>query len=739
MSLESLIEKVVSYHPQADVEKIRKAYRFACGLHADQKRKSGEPYIAHPLEVAKILADLEMGTDSIVAGLLHDVVEDCDIALASLEPEFGSQVVQLVDGLTKLELTEFGGEGEEPEARQQSQAERRRAENLRKIFLAMARDARVMVIKLADRLHNMRTLGSLSAERQLRIARETLDIYTPLAHRLGIWKIKWELEDLAFKYLMPEEYAEISEKVARTRAERESDIQEAIVILNEALLKEGVQAEIQGRPKHLFSIYNKIRKEQVTFSEIYDLIALRIICHTVPDCYHALGVVHDLWKPIPERFDDYIAKPKSNMYQSLHTKVVGPRNEPLEIQIRTWAMHRTADFGIAAHWQYKEGGAIDSGFAQKLSWLRKQLADMNRITGDAAEFLSNVTSELFYDQVFVFTPKGDVIDLPKGSTPIDFAYRIHTDVGHQCVGAKVNGRIVPLNYTFKNGDIASVITRSGTTPSLDWLNLAKTGHARSKIKAYFKKLRYAENVARGRELLEREIERQHLENLELLRNEWLQQTAEMLNYPAIEDMLAAIGHGTTAPQNVVTKLLIYLKQEGLLPPQEPSPVAGRPMEVRETSLKMVIGGVDDLMIRRARCCCPVPGDEVVGFISRGKGMSIHREDCPNGMAYREKDPDRLVPIDWKEEANGQRYDTPIHIEVLDRVGLLNDITGIFSETKTNIESANIRSRPDKTAMMEFMVDVSNLEHLNTVMNSVRRLSDVIDVYRLYTVRNGKGK
>jgi len=747
MGLDALIEKVCAYHPQADAARIRRAYGFAEKAHKGQKRDSEEPYILHPLEVASILADLEMDTDSVVAGLLHDVIEDGDVTLEDVQNEFGPGVAQLVDGVTKLSLTEFASEEEiEVDFRQRSRIEHRRhAENLRKIFLAMAKDFRVMVIKLADRLHNMRTIGALKAEsgetkeeRQRRIAQETLDIYAPLAHRLGIWKIKWELEDLSFKYLNPEAYAEITERIARTRADRERDIQEAIAILQEALRREGIQAEIQGRPKHVYSIYNKMCKERIDFSEIYDLIALRIICNTVPDCYHALGVVHDLWKPIPERFDDFIAKPKSNQYQSLHTKVMGARGEPLEIQIRTWEMHRTADFGIAAHWQYKEGGVVDTTFEQKLAWLRQQLFDLQTSTGDANEFLSTLTQDLFTEQVFVFTPKGDVIDLPKDSTPVDFAYRIHTDIGNQCVGAKVNGRIVPLNYRFKNGDIVSVITRNGATPSRDWLNFVKTAHARTKIKAYFKKLSYAENVARGRELLEKEIERQHLENLDLLRNEWLQTVAEAMNYSSIDDMLAAIGYGNTAPQNIIAKILSLLKQEGLLPSQEAAPAPERSMEVRETRLKMAIGGVDEMMIRRSRCCCPVPGDEVIGFVSRGKGMSIHRADCPNVEAYREKDPERLVPLDWQNEKNGPYYDTPIHIEALDRVGLLNDITAIFSETKTNIESANIRSRPDKTAVMELIVDVSNLEHLNYVIDRVGKLSDVIDIYRMYTVRSGKG-
>ncbi|HEY3299104.1 MAG TPA: bifunctional (p)ppGpp synthetase/guanosine-3',5'-bis(diphosphate) 3'-pyrophosphohydrolase, partial [Armatimonadota bacterium] len=513
MTIDSIVQKVEKYNPGADIGLIRRAYEFALQAHEGQKRLSGEPYINHPLAAAAILTELEMDAKSIAAALMHDVIEDAHVEVDQLAKLFGKEVASLVDGVTKLKLADFEPRAAETdvEGRKKKHSETNRsAENLRKIFLAMARDFRVMVIKLADRLHNMRTLSALPPERQVRVATETLQIFAPLAHRLGIWQIKWQLEDLAFKHLHPREYEDIAERVSRTRRDRESQLKEAISIIRSRLEADGIKAEIQGRPKHLYSIYQKMLKQEVDFNEIYDLIALRIITDTVADCYHALGVVHDQWMPIRKRFDDYIAKPKSNMYQSLHTKVIGPSGEPMEIQIRTWEMHRTSEFGIAAHWQYKEGGNTDDRFEGKLSFLRQQLFDWQADAKDDNEFLRSVTNDLFADQVFVFTPKGDVIDFPAGSTPIDFAYRIHSDIGNRIVGAKVNGRIVPLSYKFKNGDIAEVITRTSASPSMDWLGFVKTSTARSRIKAHFRKLHYADSVVKGRDLLEKEAERQGL-------------------------------------------------------------------------------------------------------------------------------------------------------------------------------------------------------------------------------------
>jgi GTP pyrophosphokinase len=696
-------------------------------------RLTGDPYITHPLEAARILADLEMDATSIAAALLHDVVEDRDITLEQLEKEFGEEVARLVDGVTKLKLADFevSPESEKAEVSKKKHVEfRRSAENLRKIFLAMAKDLRVMVIKLADRLHNMMTLSGLPPERQQKVALETLQIFAPLAHRLGIWKIKWELEDLAFKYLQPDEYATIAEKVSRTRQERETDLHEAVEIINRRLTEDGIEATIQARPKHLYSIYGKMHREGVDFSEIYDLSALRVIVNTVADCYHALGVVHDQWMPIPDRFDDFIAKPKSNMYQSLHTKVIGPRGEPLEIQIRTWDMHRMADFGIAAHWRYKEQAQSNDEFERKMSWLRQQLFDWQADTKDANEFLHSVIEDLFTDQVFVFTPRGDVIDMPAGSTPVDFAYRIHSDVGNHCVGAKVNGRIVPLAYKFNNGDIVEIISRSNSQPSLDWLSFVKTSHARNRVKSYFRKIRFAESVARGRETLEREVDRLGQEAHSMLRPEKLQKIAQTFNLQSDEDLLAAIGYGHVAAGTVVNRLKA----------EEPAPdtIAVTTRTQSSNGPAVTLDGIDSVAIKRARCCAPIPGDEVVGYVSRGKGMALHRQDCPNAHAYQLQEPDRLIQVKWNQ-ADGERYETDIRIEALDRVGLLNDISAIFSSANTNITGAKIKSLPDKRAILLLTVDVRDVQHLTTLTNNIIRLSDILKIERIAAHHTAKVK
>lgn len=730
-----IIEKVKGYNPYADTDLIERAFRFAERAHEGQTRLSGNPYITHPLETARILADLEMDSTSIAAGLLHDVVEDQDVKLEQIEKEFGEEVARLVDGVTKLKLADFEvslPDLEKAESPKKKHVEfRRSAENLRKIFMAMARDLRVMVIKLADRLHNMMTLSALPEERQQKVAMETLQIFAPLAHRLGIWKIKWELEDLAFKYLQPEEYAVIAEKVAKTRHEREADLHEAVEIINRRLHEDGIEATIQARPKHLYSIYGKMLREGVDFSEIYDLSALRVIVNSVADCYHALGVVHDQWMPIPDRFDDHIAKSKSNMYQSLHTKVIGPRGEPLEIQIRTWEMHRTAEFGIAAHWRYKEQSQTSDEFDRKMSWLRQQLFDWQADMKDANEFLRSVIDDLFTDQVFVFTPRGDVIDMPAGSTPVDFAYRIHSDVGNHCVGGKVNGRIVPLSYKFKNGDIVEIITRSNSQPSLDWLSFVKTSHARNRIKSFFRKIHFADSVAHGRAILEKEIDRLGQESTNLLKPEKLIKIAQNLNLQSDEDLLAAIGYGHVAVGTVINRLKA----------EEPQPdtlaVTGRTQEEEKPGV-VLDGGIDSVAIKRARCCAPVPGDEVVGYVSRGKGMALHRIDCPNVLAYRQSEPDRLVDVKWSM-ADGDRYQADIRIEALDRVGLLNDISAIFSSSNTNITSAKIRSLPDRRALLELTVDVRDVKHLGDLMTSVGRLSDILKIERVAAHHAGRVK
>ncbi|HAH85821.1 MAG: bifunctional (p)ppGpp synthetase/guanosine-3',5'-bis(diphosphate) 3'-pyrophosphohydrolase [Armatimonadota bacterium] len=722
VTIDTVINRLRQYNPDADTGLIMRAYGFAKELHTGQKRMSGEDYINHPLATAMLLTELEMDDTSIAAALLHDIIEDAQVEFDQLAKLFNKEIAQLVDGVTKLKLADFAPREPETdgEGRKKKRAETdRSAENLRKIFLAMAKDFRVMVIKLDDRLHNMRTLSSLSPERQQRVATETLQIFAPLAHRLGIWQIKWELEDLAFKHLNPKEYEEIADRVAQTRRDRENLIDRAISIVKARLDEEGIKAEIKGRPKHLYSIYQKMLKQEINFDDIYDLTAIRIITDSVGSCYHALGAVHDTWMPIPERFDDYIAKPKSNMYQSLHTKVIGPDGEPLEIQIRTWDMHRRAEYGVAAHWQYKDG-AVDGQFERKLSFLRQQLFDWQTDSKDNTEFLRSVTNDLFTDQVFIFTPKGDVIDLVAGSTPIDFAYRVHSDLGNHCAGAKVNGRIVPLSYRLKNGDIVDIVSRSNVAPSLDWLNFVKTSTARSRIKAYFRKLRYVESVAKGREMLEREIDHQRLERALLLKPENVQKILASLNVQSEDDMYAMVGYGDTPALGIVHKLA------AVQPPPEGLAVTGK--RRAEGRLSILAGGVDDVAIHRSKCCSPIPGDDVVGYITRGRGLTLHRKGCSNLATYIEKEPDRLIEVEWNQ-SNNEKFTTGLRIETLDRLGLLNDIAAVFSESKTNVSNAKIKSYPNKTASFDITVEVEDLAHLNAVMTRISNMSDILEVRR----------
>ncbi len=732
-AIDELIDKIRRYDPDADVEAVRRAYAYAAAAHLEQLRDSGAPYIEHPLQVAMTLADLELDTAAIIASLLHDVVEDTRVELADVETKFGAEVARLVDGVTKLSQAEYenwetavasrlsGTEAEEEdESAPNEAAQKRRAANIRKIFLAMARDVRVMIIKLADRVNNMQTLGALPEERRQRIAAETLQVFAPIAHRLGIWQFKWQLEDLSFKYLYPDKYNEIAEKVNRTRKEREADILEVREILSERLKEEGIEAEIQGRPKHLWSIFQKIDKQELQFNEIYDLVAVRIIVHTISDCYHALGVVHDLWLPIQSMFSDYIARPKSNMYQSLHTKVIGQRGEPLEIQIRTWDMHRTADHGIAAHWQYKEGGRPDRRFEEKLAWLRQQLFDWQSDARDSTEFLRSVIDDLFTDQVFVFTPRGDVVDLPTGSCPLDFAFRIHSDVGLHCVGARVNGRIVALSYRFKNGDIVEIMTRPSAQPSYDWLALVKTSHAKSRIKAWFRKQRHAENLARGRELLEKEAGRLGLDVKEILNAENLQKAAQFLNLANADELQAAVGFGQVSPSTVLTRLRSQDQ------PKLES-ITGKP--IAEAKLAITAGGVEDVHLRRSKCCEPLPGEEVIGYVTRGKGMAIHRRTCSNAQSLMTNEPERIVQVAWKQQGQ-EKHSVHLRIETLDRVGLLNEISAIFSERKTNIESANIRSMKNGMAVFDIVADVSDVGDLATLIKVVGRIPDVLAVERV---------
>jgi GTP diphosphokinase / guanosine-3',5'-bis(diphosphate) 3'-diphosphatase len=734
--IERLIEQVRRYDPDVDADLLRRAYVRAEQAHAGQLRDSGAPYIEHPLQVAHLLAELGSDAPTIAAGILHDVVEDTTLELETIDAEFGDEVAHLVDGVTKLSQAELSqnalAEAGMPDEDAPSEVKlRERAANIRKIFLAMAKDVRVMIIKLADRLHNVQTLEGLAPERQKRVAEETLQIFAPLAHRLGIWHLKWQLEDLSFKYLHPEEYEKLVEALARTRRDREEDVAEVRRILGEELEKHGIRAEIQGRAKHLYSIWNKTRKQQLALDELYDLIAVRVIVDTKEECYHVLGIVHEVWLPLPGLFSDHIARPKPNMYQSLHTKVLGPRGEPIEIQIRTWEMHRTADFGVAAHWNYKEGGKEggreggkeggrpDRRFENKLTWLRQQLFDWQSDSSTDTEFMRCVVEDLFTDQVFVFTPRGDVIDLPVGSGPIDFAFRIHSELGLRCTGARVNGKLVPLTYRFKNGDIVEIMTRPSAQPSYDWLNMVKTSHAKSRIRAWFRKQRHSENVARGRELLEKEAGRLGHDPRELFKGDRLAEAAAAMNYHHEEDMLAGIGHGYVAAGTVVNKLKA---QE----PPKPQVIVGRRAEPGK--LRISADGMEDLFISRARCCSPLPGEEVIGYITRGKGIAIHREGCANLQGALANEPDRIQRVDWTPDAEA-RHSVPLRIEKMDRQGLMADVMAVFSGYKINIEQANVRTRPKESALWDLVVDVRDAAELEQVIRSVRAIPDVLGVSR----------
>ena len=714
--LAELKKRISRYSSAAeDWALVEKAYQLALDAHAGQRRESGDSFIVHPLGVARILANLGLDLITIVAALLHDVVEDTAVTLETIRREFGDEVATLVDGVTKLSRLDF------------TSKEEQQAETLRKMFIAMAKDIRVVLIKLADRTHNLRTLRYLNTSKQQEIARETLEIYAPLAHRLGIYKIKWELEDLAFRYLQPDDYYRLAEKLAKKRQERENFINRIIGVLKEQLKAVNIKAEIQGRPKHLYSIYQKMVEQEKELNEIYDLTAIRVIVDTVKDCYGALGIVHTLWKPIPGRFKDYIAMPKPNMYQSLHTTVVGAENELVEIQIRTWEMHRTAEYGIAAHWRYKEKIKDSQEFDEKLAWLR-QLMEWQHDYRDARDFIESLKVDLFTDEVFVFTPRGDVIDLPAGSITLDFAYKIHTAVGHSCTGAKVNGRIVPLDYVLKMGDLVEIITSKHGAPSRDWLKMVKTSQTKNKIRAWFKKERREENIEKGREILEREMRRLHFDHHRLLKNELLEEVGKKFNLLTADDVYAAVGYGGITVNQIVSRLQEEYHRRYGPGEGEPEPLEIKPAKRRHhLAPGVLIEGVDNLLVRIARCCNPVPGDKIIGFITRGHGVSIHRVKCPNLNQHRQ-DSNRFLAASWEDETQ-QSY--PVHIEVTahDRKGLLADVMNAVAESKVNITAVNGRTAKDKTAIIHMTVDVRDRVHLEQVMNKVKKVRDIYSVRR----------
>ncbi len=714
-----VLQKVAKYNPEADIV-LNKAYPFALAAHQGQKRISGEPFIHHPLAVANILADLELDIETIVAGLLHDTVEDAGITLDQIKKDFGQEIALLVDGVTKLGRLEF------------KSREEQQAENLRKMFLAMAKDIRVILIKLADRLHNMRTLKYQSELKQREIAQETLEIYTPLAHRLGIYRLKWELEDLAFNFLEPVKYYELSERIAQTRNKREEYILSVATILKEKLNTVGIKAHIEGRPKNLYSIYTKMQRQQKDLNEIYDVQGVRIIVNSIRDCYAALGTVHTLWKPIPGRFKDFIAMPKSNMYQSLHTTVVGLQGSPLEIQIRTWEMQQTAEYGIAAHWRYKEGKQRDKGLEEKLAWLR-HILEWQHDLRDAREFMESLKIDLFSDVVFVFSPKGDVWELPAGSGPIDFAYRVHTQVGHSCVGVKVNGRIVSLDYKLKNGDIVEILTSKQVAgPRRDWLNLVKTSTAKTRIRQWLKKEHREENILKGKEALEREAKKQGVD-VELAKNENLEELARQMNMSSEEDVYAAVGNGVVTPQNVINRLIEKLKPEKkeLLKIEDFQQLKIVPHSVSTHNgirQGIRIKGIDNLLVHLAHCCNPVPGDTISGYITRGRGVSVHLADCRNIDLLRTREKERIVEVFWSKDFQSP-FQVKLEVLAMDRAGLLNDVMAILTELKISAKWVIARGRKNNQATIELALEIKNVEQLNFIISRINRVKDVYEIKR----------
>ncbi len=705
-AVEGLVQKLKQYAPDADVALVQRAYEFAARAHDGQTRKSGEPYVTHSVAVAQILADLQLDATPLAAALLHDVPEDTTLTLDDLQTQFGAEVARLVDGVTKLErLRELS------HSRQGAWAETQ-AENLRKIFLATVDDIRVIMIKLADRLHNMRTLSSLEPEKQKRIAQETLDVYAPLANRLGIWELKWQLEDLALQYLEPQVYQEIADLLAEKRREREEYIDRVIGVLCQRLDEEGLEAEVTGRPKHLYSIYRKMREKNRYFEEIYDVRGVRILVEEIKDCYAALGIIHSMWRPIPGQFDDYIASPKDNLYQSLHTAVIGPEGRPLEIQIRTWEMHRVADYGIAAHWRYKEHMRRDVDLEAKIAWLR-QVSDWRQEVRDASQFVESLISDVLPERVYVFTPKGDIVDLPQGATPVDFAYYIHTEIGHRCRGAKVNGRLVPLDYQLHTGEQVDILTAKKGAPSRDWLNpqlgYINTARARQKVRQWFRQQERGENVAQGRDILEKELRRLGLEERPF------EQIAKLFKYQNVETFLAAVGYGDVSPQQIATKLA-EISPERLFFPEAVLP----PPSVIGIQVK----GVGDLLTRLGRCCNPVPGDPIVGYITRGTGITVHRRDCPNVESL---DTERFVDVEWG--VTREAYPVNIRIEAFDRAGLLRDIASIVADEGISMSAVNVSTHDDNTATIQATLQISGIQQLRNVLSKLEESRDVLDVRR----------
>ena len=722
-TMEKFLDELLSMNPNINIELIEKAYKKAEEFHQGQLRKSGESYLVHPVEVAKILADLGMDDSTIVAGLLHDTVEDTPYLKEELKIDFGEEVALLVDGVTKLGSLVFESK------------EERQAENLRKMFLAMSKDIRVLIIKLADRLHNLRTINYMSDEQIKEKCKETLEIYAPLASRLGIYTMKFELEDIALKQLDPEAYYDLVSQVRIKKEKREENINKVLNEIKESLDDLKIPYEITGRSKHFYSIYRKMKYQNKQLEEIFDLTAIRVIVENVKDCYAVLGIVHTMWKPIPGRFKDYIAMPKPNRYQSLHTTVIGDSGEPFEIQIRTYEMHRIAEYGIAAHWKYKEG-VSDGKEDVKLAWLRQTLEwqkDMN----DPKEFMETLKIDLFSNQVFVFTPKGDVIELPSGSTPLDFAFKIHTAIGAKCIGAKVNGKMVPIDHTLRNGNIVEIVTSSNSKgPSIDWLRIAQSSNAKNKIRQWLKKENRSDNTDKGKEMLEKYVRRKGYDTQQILRNQYINKCAKNFNLASADDLYTAIGSGGLLLSKVVATLLSFYQddKQAELKKKEKSEndIENKKKVIKKEKTGVTVKGVDNLLIRFSRCCNPVPGDEIIGFITKGRGISVHRKDCTNVLSLPEDERQRFIDVEWDKQKENMSYDADINIIAEDRKGLFSDLSRLCEDMDVHIAGVNAKSAKDKIVNITMTLSISNTGQMEKVLRSLKNIQGVADVYRATT-------
>lgn len=728
--LQEILDKIKEYAPNTDTTLVEKAYYLAKSAHDGVLRKSGEPYIIHPIAVANILVEMQLDIATISAGLLHDVIEDTDYTYDDIKEMFSKEVADLVDGVTKLGQIKY-------QSKEETQAE-----NLRKMFLAMAKDIRVILIKLADRLHNMRTLKYMPEEKAKYKAKETLEIYGGIAHRLGISKIKWELEDLALRYTDPDGYYDLVDKVSMKRSQREEYISKIIKLLKEKFNEVNINCEVYGRPKHFYSIYKKMKNKNKTFEEIFDLTAVRIVVDTIKDCYAVLGMVHTLWVPMPGRFKDYIAMPKANMYQSLHTTVIGPEGEPVEIQIRTHEMHNIAEYGIAAHWKYKEGTmSNDEKMEEKLKWLR-QMMEWEKDVKDPQEFLDSLKEDVFNSQVYVFTPKGDVIELPAESTPIDFAYRVHSKVGNKCVGAKINGRLVPIDYKLQNGEIVEVITSVNSNgPSRDWLKIVKTPNARNRIRQFFKKERREENIEKGYEILEKEFKRYGIPLKESSIEKFMEQISKKFNQPSLEDLVATIGYGGITASQVVPKVRdFYLKEEKKkekeIRQKENEDLSKYNITDKEykekrkkSSSGVIVKGLDNILVRFAKCCNPLPGDEIIGYVTKGRGVAIHRADCPNCKLDDEIFKKRLVDVEW-DNPKKSKFEGEIKIIATDRKSMLNDVIHMIAIQKLNINGINARKLKDELTHINLLIEVNDTSELTSLMKKLKAIPGVDDVFRV---------